>query len=352
MLRVMIAGGFKECRVIENNINRTQPDCEIVAKAIDGNAFETAVGQNVDVVIADYEMKDMDGLTLCKKIKEHSEEIQVILCVDRDRFIEVGKELKVSGAEYVLKPIAAAELTHISNLLSKYREDKHTTEYLSFVLTEKRFEDEVLRNLIKSNTEYFDGVFKNISRADRDMIVAKFACIKMINIAYEYFDRLGFKRVKIQKSNASKRILELKNICEIIEYTKAQYMNIMQFDGKKNAGFYISIVDRIKEHINENYSNPELCMSKIAALFHFSPNYINDIFKTQAGISIPKFILEVRMNKAKELLVETELSIKEVALSVGYDKTNYFPRIFKNTFNASPLEYRHKFGKQRKEIHE
>ena len=150
MLRVMIAGGFKECRVIENNINRTQPDCEIVAKAIDGNAFETAVGQNVDVVIADYEMKDMDGLTLCKKIKEHSEEIQVILCVDRDRFIEVGKELKVSGAEYVLKPIAAAELTHISNLLSKYREDKHTTEYLSFVLTEKRFEDEVLRNLIKS----------------------------------------------------------------------------------------------------------------------------------------------------------------------------------------------------------
>lgn len=348
MLRVLIAGSTEDCLAISQNLKWDKLDCEVVGQTQNGEeTINKALLMNVDAIIADYDLHGCDGLTLLRKIREHTEETQVILCIGREKFIQVGTELKNSGAEYILKPIASGELEHIATLLKKYKDGKRTTEYLSFVLTEKKFEDEVLRNLIKSNTEYFDGVFKNITAAERDTIVVKFACVKMINIAYEYFERLGFKRVKVQKNTASKRILELKNITEIIEYTRSQYMNIMQFDGKKNASFYISIVEKIKEYIDENYQSSELCMSKISALFHFSPNYINDIFKTQAGLSIPKYILEVRMNKARELLITTEMSVKNVALSVGYDKTNYFPRIFKNRFNASPMEYRHKFGKQR-----
>ncbi len=346
MLKVLIAGSAENCLTLYKNIKWDKLDCEVVGQTQSGkNAYEKAFAQNVDAVIADFWLDDCDGLTFLDNIRERTEEIKVILCIGQEELTHDEDLLKSSKIEYVLKPFEKDEFEHISMLLEKYKYDKQITEYLSFILTDKKFEDEVLRNLIKNNTDYFDGVFKNISAADKETVIVKFACLKMINIAYEYFDGLGFKGIKVQKTNASKSLMELKNVGEIIEYTKSQYMNIMQFDNNKNTDFYISIAKKIKEYIGLNYKNPELCVSGISALFHFSPNYLNDIFKNQAEMSIPKYIINVRMNKARTLLITTKMSIKDIAFAVGYEKANYFPRIFKKQFNVSPLEYRKKFGK-------
>lgn len=347
MLRALIVGNKWERLAIKEGVKLKNRDIEVVAEAETvAEAYDKAFLENVDAVVSEYELLDGDAPTLLRKIRATTDEIRVIILISREKFIEVGTEIKATEAEYILKPLQNDEFEHIAALLAKYNNAKETNEYLSFILTERKFEDEALRNLIRNNTDYFEGVFRRIQEAERNTVLVKFACLKLINIAYEYFERLGFKRIKSQKNNASKKILALKNISEIIEYTKLQYMNIMQFEGKKSAGLYASVTERIKEYIEENYRSSELCLSKIAALFHFSPNYINDIFKTNSGISIPKYILEVRMNQARELLTTTQMSVKDVALSVGYDKTNYFPRIFKNKFSYSPMEYRSKFGKK------
>jgi len=66
--------------------------------------------------------------------------------------------------------------------------------------------------------------------------------------------------------------------------------------------------------------------------------HISRIFKDRVGISIPDYINEVRVKHTKFLLESTDLSIREVAKSVGYDDPFYFPRIFKGRDAVPPIQ--------------
>ncbi len=64
------------------------------------------------------------------------------------------------------------------------------------------------------------------------------------------------------------------------------------------------------------------------------------VFKSVCGVSPIEYLLRVRLERAKQLLLHTALTVEEVALQCGFNEVSYFSRLFKKRYNKSPLQYR------------
>ena len=100
-----------------------------------------------------------------------------------------------------------------------------------------------------------------------------------------------------------------------------------------------NIVNKIIEYIQKNY-NQNISNKEIAEKFHFNHSYIGRIFKSHTGVSIHQFLLDYRMNIAKELLRTQNSSIHSIAHAVGFNDSHHFVKYFKQSVGKTPTEYR------------
>jgi len=101
-----------------------------------------------------------------------------------------------------------------------------------------------------------------------------------------------------------------------------------------------SLVERVKSYIIEHYNEEDLNLERIAREFKLSPYYLSHTFKRVEGEKLWKYLREVRLARAKELLETTDMSITDIALEVGYSDTAYFCTLFKKEVGVSPTRYR------------
>ena len=101
------------------------------------------------------------------------------------------------------------------------------------------------------------------------------------------------------------------------------------------------MADSIASFIRKNYQH-RLKVSEIAEKFHYTRNHLFALFKKEYGISPQEYLLNYRIEKAKQLLSNKQhnLIIKEIADSVGFDDPLYFSRIFRKRVGVSPTEYK------------
>jgi two-component system, response regulator YesN len=129
-------------------------------------------------------------------------------------------------------------------------------------------------------------------------------------------------------------LTSVEDLLNWIEYT----INKMKeyIEGNINI---VNPVDKTKKYIEAHISE-EISMEDIAQNVHLNADYITRIFKKEVGVSINKYIINRKMDIAKELLIETEKSIGEVAMEVGYFNYSSFNRIFTKMVEMSPQEYK------------
>ena len=101
------------------------------------------------------------------------------------------------------------------------------------------------------------------------------------------------------------------------------------------------IVEGIKAYLKSNFNKP-ISFSDIASQFNFSPAYLTKIFKEHAGTSPVKYLQKYRIDVARKLLWSSNLSVKEVALKVGFEDQFHFSKNFKNIVGVSPQQFRSK----------
>ena len=99
----------------------------------------------------------------------------------------------------------------------------------------------------------------------------------------------------------------------------------------------------IKQYIEENY-NKNLSLEVLGELVHLHPAYLSRVFKEETGKNLSAYITDVKMEKAAELLQEN-LRVREVMEQVGYQKSQYFSKIFKEKFGMTPKEYKNAFAR-------
>lgn len=100
-----------------------------------------------------------------------------------------------------------------------------------------------------------------------------------------------------------------------------------------------NVVDIAKEYIKQNYSKA-LNLDEVSYYVNISPYYFSKIFKEGTGENFIEYLTNIRIEKAKELLSNTDYSMKEICVMVGYSDPNYFSRSFKKNVGVTPTEYK------------
>jgi len=154
---------------------------------------------------------------------------------------------------------------------------------------------------------------------------------------------LGEKIIQMNEELEQKRNyyeISLKNqLCNLL----LLFLNQLNLkDQAKLPGSPMIKINRIKEvfeYIHNNYRN-EIHLEHLAERANMSPSYFCRYFKKISGISPNNYILRYRIDQSKTLLVNTDLSIAEIAYEIGFNSQSYFDKIFQRYTSLSPSLFR------------
>ena len=117
-------------------------------------------------------------------------------------------------------------------------------------------------------------------------------------------------------------------------YNETRADNNRNTDEKATAG-------QMKEYVENNYMY-DISMQEAAQTMGYSDAYFSKLFKQYFNQNFTAYLTEYRMKKAKQLLSDTNESIKDISRMVGYTDSNYFAKIFKRIVGEIPSKYREK----------
>lgn len=101
----------------------------------------------------------------------------------------------------------------------------------------------------------------------------------------------------------------------------------------------INYVEEALTYLESNYTN-NISVQSLADSIGLNRSYLHRLFKSATGSSVQEYLLDLRIRKACTLLKSTVLPIAIISLSVGYEDTLYFSRLFKKKKGVSPSRYR------------
>ena len=103
---------------------------------------------------------------------------------------------------------------------------------------------------------------------------------------------------------------------------------------------YTTMIEEAKDYMHKNYSNDIISLNVVAEHVNMSASHFSMVFAQEVGQTFISYLTEIRMNKAKELLLCSSLKTLEIGYEVGYKDPHYFSHLFKKTQNCTPKEYR------------
>jgi len=195
---------------------------------------------------------------------------------------------------------------------------------------------------IKSCKKKLDDILHSISDVDFKSIQE---CCKHIAISIldEFILYLGNAdtndnalKLQLEKIGNAKDITNLRQ-------TMIEFFEILdqQFDALRKSGHGDAAM-RVKEYIDENFSEVNLSLSLLAEQVDLTPAYLGQLFSARTGMPFNDYLTHVRMSKAAEILTETDEQIKNISELVGIPNTTYFYALFKKEYGITPSQYRKK----------
>lgn len=144
-----------------------------------------------------------------------------------------------------------------------------------------------------------------------------------------------------ETENIYQNLLMCKNIRQLSNLTCSVLFDVSCFFKKSSNNSNI-IIQKTIEYINKNYSK-KLTLQSIAENVHINSSYLSRLFRQKTGTTLTNFISEIRLERAKELILQSEDKTYEIASLVGIEDPAYFSQIFKKHTGYSPTEFRVRF---------
>lgn len=152
-------------------------------------------------------------------------------------------------------------------------------------------------------------------------------CIEMEKLINEIYREYTIKRIEYDKHISAQLMIIL------IEALRLLKMN----EGKYNSR--IKTADRIITYVHDNITEP-LNYLTIADKLHFNPNYINHVMKQATGLSFHQYLTVVKVNRAADMIENTDTNITDIALSLGFYNSSHFAAVFKRIKGFHPSALR------------
>lgn len=99
------------------------------------------------------------------------------------------------------------------------------------------------------------------------------------------------------------------------------------------------VIPDVLSYIEQNYKS-DISLSELAGYFYLSKEHLSRLFKKETGQNLFSYIMALKLKEAKRLLTETDMTLDDIAVELGFSNGNYFSKVFKKNELVSPKDYR------------
>lgn len=169
-------------------------------------------------------------------------------------------------------------------------------------------------------------------------------CLELVNEASRVAGEIGdVSRYLGSEKELRKRILDREEELELLQETIRILTDCCDFIAERKKSHAQVIVQKALDYMNSHYKD-NLSLRSVADSVYLSPNYLGALLRSELGYSFTDLLINIRINKAKELLQDSHVKLYEVAESIGYKNIGYFTNLFKRITGLTPKEYRDFMG--------
>lgn len=219
---------------------------------------------------------------------------------------------------------------HVSNEPLNINWDK----YEEFLFRIESGMTEQVKSLLDELFDYFTTL-KHCTLSD-----VKYYCFQLSDstklIMAEYLEQVNTNTVSQSMQNILNSMFSLN---EIKQYYEQFFTNITEILKLKSVYASNDVIEKMQIYAHRNYYK-NLNVEFLSSLFYMNRSYCSHLFKDKTGENFVDFVNRIRIEKAKELLRNTDKKMYQVSKSVGYDNVKYFFRIFKKIEGITPEQYR------------
>lgn len=225
-------------------------------------------------------------------------------------------------------------ILHIDDMIEEYQDNPDF---------EEKFERDIFTRAatrgINSTLVAFDNGFDQIIESAWGLDAAKDKCIVLVvgfakhwgSVSQDYHTVLN--RIMIALSHDELRDILKKYVEKIVDG--------LSLSRQKKIN---SLIEKADSFLKENYAN-EITLEEIARVVNLSPYYFSRFYKEESGVNFIDRLITIRIEKAKQYLKNTDLSLKEISGMVGYSDPNYFSKLFKKMSGYTATEYKEYYRK-------
>lgn len=341
-----------------------------------------------DIVVSDVKMPIMDGITMAIQMQNVSPDVKLLFLSGYDDFEYVKKAIQLHAYDYLSKP-ADNELKEkvqemINDLDKQYRmQQQHLVMQDEYFWQQKILGIEFLEYLLNNQWNSIQRIMRNLNYLEYKNLTLIYG---YQNEDFEYNEKSLMQRIKdylmpVSISNLiglfEKEMLLVipsdqeqsqEEVTVLIEKIRAadefngnewkffqgRFQILERFEddiqkwrneeltpfikNREKDSRYSVLVKNIVKIMQEHYME-DLSIKKIADDLYYSPNYLSAIFKREFGQGFYDYLVSLRMNKAKEMLLNQNMKIYQVAEAVGYDDSIAFIKRFKREFGCTPAQF-------------
>lgn len=384
-------------QAIRRSINWKNLDVDRVLDAANGVEAQKILRQEpVQVLVCDLEMPRMSGIELLEWMKTSCPDTEAVILTCHESFPMAQKAMELGCVEYVLKPIAPAELTasirHALNLWKTQESMRGTRRAYENGRSLRR--DQYLQDVLEKNIlSTAESLFNCAQKYDLELDVS--APLQVVRVLVQMpaalpqspeearirhwktlllqedaqtvqaeitteLNRLSLKAAQermqwiaqtlIQALHCTLQERGCPEATELVE-AKPVFESLPQFlswvQGNlarterllRHSPGEEQVIRRIKEYIELNI-HQELTRENIAAAVYLNPDYTARLFKRKTGQSLNDYIQNKRINLARQLLAGTDMPVGDLAVALGYSSFSHFTKLFKSIEGVTPSDYR------------
>jgi len=136
-------------------------------------------------------------------------------------------------------------------------------------------------------------------------------------------------------------VMSLEGSTQLKEWFLDKIKTSCQNIGSKRQERSTDTIKIARDYIGDNFSK-DISLDDVSRVVNISPYYFSKLFKEATGENFIEYLTNIRIEKAKDLLKNSDLSMKEICAMCGYSDPNYFSRTFKKNVGLTPTEYKEK----------
>ena len=271
-----------------------------------------AAGPSATLGLAFLRTRDTAGL---REAAQHA------VVAQRRKVRQGGGTVYVYEKSFLARPFSVAEHRRLSDRLTaivRDADESDASDVLSRVLSEIFRENYLslghLRPLLQSDIVLMAQAALEAGADESDVSAESHARLVYIAETFDYAD-----------------------LRQIVLDSAARFIRLVRDQRERVSG---RLVARVESFVKTNLADPDLALHKIAEIVGVNASYLSRRFKQEKGIGLTSYIGHRRVEQAQRLLLNTSLSIADIAFEIGFGSTQAFGRVFRAAVGCSPSAYR------------